>query len=164
MKRAIQAPESPSRTGTRTKAAPVVLRPKVKGKPEVKAMPKPKKMPQDSQLPPLKRMRMSPREPETPPPGHVVLVEPDLPQGRGAEIPQPSFPPRSRPREPSTPPPRRSDASSSGSAWRASRDWGDDRSQRRWRASSDEASALERHFDSIASIKGKRVQPPTRLW
>eukprot|EP00439_Symbiodinium_sp_Y106_P046102 s4469_g5.t2 len=126
----------------------------VKGKPEVKAMPKPKKMPQDSQLPPLKRMRMSPREPETPPPGHVVLVEPDLPQGRGAEIPQPSFPPRSRPREPSTPPPRRSDASSSGSAWRASRDWGDDRSQRRWRASSDEASALERHFDSGAVIPG----------
>ena len=23
---------------------------------------------------------------------------------------------------------------------------------------------LERHFDSIASIKGKRAQPPTRLW
>ena len=51
-----------------------------KGQPEVKAMPKPKKMPRDAQLPPLKRMRLTPREPETPPPGHeeteVVLVDP----------------------------------------------------------------------------------------
>eukprot|EP00439_Symbiodinium_sp_Y106_P037553 s9610_g4.t1 len=62
VKRAIQAPESPPRTGTRAKAAPVVLRPKAKGKgqPEVKAMPKPKKMPRDAQLPPLKRMRLTP--------------------------------------------------------------------------------------------------------
>ena len=99
VKGAIQAPESPPRTGTRAKAAPVVLRPKAKGKPEVKAMPKPNKMPQDSQLPPLKlkRMRLSLQEPKTPPPGHVVLVEPDSPQGRGAEVPQPSTPPRSRP-------------------------------------------------------------------
>eukprot|EP00439_Symbiodinium_sp_Y106_P061427 s4257_g9.t1 len=71
---------------------------------------------------------------------------------------------RSRPREPSTPPPRRSDASFSGSSGRASYSWDDGRTERRSRASSDEASALERHFDSIASIKGKRVQPPTRLW
>ena len=50
VKRAIQAPESPPRTGTRAKAAPVVLRPKAKGKgqPEVKAMPKPKKMSRDA--------------------------------------------------------------------------------------------------------------------
>ena len=36
----------------------------------------------DAQLPPLTL-----REPEMPPPGHVVLVEPDLSRGRGAEIP-----------------------------------------------------------------------------
>ena len=119
MKRAIQAPESPPRTGTRAKAAPVVLRPKAKGKgqPEVKAMPKPKKMPRDAQLPPLKRMRLTPREPETPPAHEeteVVLVEPDLPQGRGAEIPQPSTLPRRRPQHPS----------------RARRDWDDDGYQR----------------------------------
>ena len=131
-------------------------------------MPKPKKMPRDAQLPPLKRMRLAPREPETPPPGHeeteIVLVEPDLPQGRGAEIPQPRTFPRRRPQEPSMPPPRGAAASSSGSGGRARRDWDDDRSQRHRNASSDEAAVLECHFDSIASIKGKRVQPPTRLW
>ena len=94
----------------------------------------------------------------------MVLVEPDSPPRRGAEVPQPRTAPRSRPREPSTPPPRRSDASFSGSSGRASYSWDDGRTERRSRASSDEASALERHFDSIASIKGKRVQPPTRLW
>ena len=93
-----------------------------------------------------------------------MLVEPDSPPRRGAEVPQPRTAPRSRPREPSTPPPRRSDASFSGSSGRASYSWDDGRTERRSRASSDEASALERHFDSIASIKGKRVQPPTRLW
>ena len=40
----------------------------------------------------------------------------------------------------------------------------DDRYQSHRNASSDEAAVLERRFDSIASIKGKRVQPPTRLW
>ena len=40
----------------------------------------------------------------------------------------------------------------------------DDRYQSHRNASSDEAVVLERHFDSIASIKGKRAQPPTRLW
>eukprot|EP00439_Symbiodinium_sp_Y106_P011472 s10437_g1.t1 len=162
--------ESSPRTGTRAKAAPVVLRPKGKrkGQPAVKAMPKPKKMPRDAQLPPLKRMitRLTPRDPETPPPGHeeteVVLVEPDLLQGRGAEIPQPSTPPRRRPQEPSMPPPRGSAASSSGSGGRARRDWDDDRYTSA--TGTLEAAVLERHFDSIASIKGKRVQPPTRLW
>ena len=148
----------------------MVLRPKGKGKgqPAVKAMPKPKKMPRDAQLPPLKRMitRLTPRDPATPPPGHeeteVVLVEPDLLQGRGAEIPQPSTPPRRRPQEPSMPPPRGSAASSSGSGGRARRDWDDDRYTSA--TGTLEAAVLERHFDSIASIKGKRVQPPTRLW
>ena len=105
-------------------------------------MPKPKKMPRDAQLPPLKRMRLAPREPETPPPGHeeteLVLVEPDLPRGRGAEIPQPRTPPRRRPQEPSLPPPRGAAASSSGSGGRARRDWDDDRSQRHRNASGDE--------------------------
>ena len=55
-------------------------------------------------------------------------------------------------------------ASSSGSVGRARRDWDDDRYQSHRNASSDEAVVLERHFDSIASIKGKRAQPPTRLW
>ena len=117
-------------------------------------MPKPKKMPRDAQLPPLKRMRLAPREPETPPPGHeeteIVLVGPDLPQGRGAEIPQPRTFPRRRPQEPSMPPPRGAAASSSGSGGRARRDWDDDRSQRHRNASSDEAAVLERHFSTAS--------------
>ena len=117
-------------------------------------MPKPKKMPRDAQLPPLKRMRLAPREPETPPPGHeeteIVLVEPDLPQGRGAEIPQPRTFPRRRPQEPSMPPPRGAAASSSGSGGRARRDWDDDRSQRHRNASSDEAAVLERRFSTAS--------------
>ncbi|CAE7538614.1 unnamed protein product [Symbiodinium sp. CCMP2592] len=155
VKRFVKAPESPPRTGTRAKAGAVVLKLKTKTI-QVKAMPKSRGAlagsgSSSSDLPPLKRHRVA-QEPAHPPPRSSASAS-----ASGSGIPEPATPPRSRPVQPSTPPPRRAASSPPRVSGRTGgrRDRQDDAAESR---------ALERHFDSIATIGGKRIQPPTKLW
>ncbi|CAE7363164.1 unnamed protein product, partial [Symbiodinium sp. CCMP2592] len=144
VKRFVKAPESPPRTGIRAKAGAVVLKPKAKTI-QVKVMPKSRGAlagsgSSSSDLPPLKRQRVA-QEPAHPPPRSSASAS-----ARGSGIPEPAMPPRSRPVQPSIPLQGRTGGR---------RDRQDDAAESR---------ALERHFDSIATIGGKRIQPPTKLW